>query len=249
MSFGSYLKNQRESKNWTIKELAERLGFSSSYISQLENGTRNPSHKQLATLAKAYQLPEEELKKHWTEGKIQKVSMEGNYKLKMSDVGERRVHEAASKLERGLEELRNTISSDNAYIKTPVIDALSADDLGARLKEAKEFFFLPKNSVPAGHRMFGFRVDGLSLPDAGILAGDFIILDADAKPESGDIVVIAIPDGLVMTYYHERGDYLELRPGAGGKKKDQPSKGEKGSGSARLPRKEVLENGAPHGDP
>src|SRR3989344_5042806 len=198
MSFGSYLKNQRESKNWTIKELAERLGFSSSYISQLENGTRNPSHKQLAVLAKAYQLPEEELKKHWTEGKIQKVSMEGNYKFNIND--------AASKLEQGLEELRNTISSDNAYIKTPVIDALSADDLGARLKEAKEFFFLPKNSVPAGHRMFGFRVDGLSLPDAGILVGDFIILDADAKPESGDIVVIAIPDGLVMTYYHERGD-------------------------------------------
>jgi len=219
MSFGSYLKNQRESKNWTIKELAERLGFSSSYISQLENGTRNPSHKQLAVLAKAYQLPEEELKKHWTEGKIQKVSMEGNYKFNISDVGERRVHEAASKLERGLEELRNTISSDDAYIKTPVIDALSADDLGTRLKEAKEFFFLPKNSVPTGHRMFGFRVDGLSLPDAGILAGDFIILDADAKPESGDIVVIAIPDGLVMTYYHERGDYLELRPETEGFKK------------------------------
>ena len=150
---------------------------------------------------------------------IQKVSIESNYKFNISDVGERRVHEAASKLERGLEELRNTISSDDAYIKTPVIDALSADDLGTRLKEAKEFFFLPKNSVPTGHRMFGFRVDGLSLPDAGILAGDFIILDADAKPESGDIVVIAIPDGLVMTYYHERGDYLELRPETEGFKK------------------------------
>src|SRR3989344_372927 len=219
MSFGSYLKKQRESNKWTIKELAERLGFSSSYISQLENGTRIPSQKQLATFAKAYQLPEEEVRKHWTEGKIQKVSMESNYKFNISDVGEKRVHEAASKLEQGLEELRNTISSDDAYIKTPVIDALSADDLGARLKEAKEFFFLPKTSVPPGHRMFGFRVDGLSLPDAGILVGDFIILDADAKPESGDIVVVATSDGLVITYYHKRGDYLELRPETDGFKK------------------------------
>ena len=57
----SYLKQQRESNEWTIKELADRLGFSSSYISQLENGTRVPSQKQLAILAKAYQLSEEEV--------------------------------------------------------------------------------------------------------------------------------------------------------------------------------------------
>ena len=109
MSFGSYLKRQRESNKWTIKEVAERLGFSSSYVSQLENGTRFPSTKQLATLAKAYELPEEEVRKHWTEGKLHQVSMESNYKFDIKSVGEKRVHEVTSKLEQGLEELKKTI--------------------------------------------------------------------------------------------------------------------------------------------
>lgn len=218
MSFGSYLKKQRESNNWTIKELAERLGFSSSYVSQLENGTRNPSHKQLAAFAKAYQLPEEELKRRWTEGKIQKVSLESNYRFNIKDVGEKRIHEAASKLEEGLEELKKSFSSDG-HFKLPVLVAIPIDDLDGHLSRSSDFVLLPKDGVIPGHRVFGLRVSDLTLPDAGILSGDFIILDADMSPKNGDIVIMSTPDGLVMTYYQERGDHLELRPEKEGFKK------------------------------
>jgi len=223
MSFGSYLKQQRESNNWSIKELAERLGFSSSYVSQLENGARIPSHKQLEILAKAYQLPLEEVRKHWTEGKIQQVSMEGNYKFDIKDAGEKRVHEAASKLEKGLEELKNSFSVDG-HFKLPVLVAIPIDDLDGHLSRTSDFVLLPKDGVTQGHRVFGLRVSDLSLPDAGILAGDFIILDADIRPKNGDIVVMSLPEGLVMTYYHERGDHLELRPEKEGFKKSYPLK-------------------------
>lgn len=218
MSFGSYLKKQRESNNWTIKELAERLGFSSSYVSQLESGARMPSNKQLAAFAKAYHLPEEEVKKHWAEGKIQKVSMQTDYKFNLKDVGEKRVHEVANKLEQGIEELRKTIEVDGHY-KMPVIEMIPVDDLDKHLSRATKFCLLPKDGVPEGHRMFGLYISDIKLPDAGILTGDFIILDADAKPKSGDIVIVATPDGPVMTYYHERGEYLELRPETEGFKK------------------------------
>jgi transcriptional regulator with XRE-family HTH domain len=223
MSFGSYLKQQRESNNWSIKELAERLGFSSSYVSQLENGARIPSHKQLEILAKAYQLPLEEVRKHWTEGKIQQVSMEGNYKFDIKDAGEKRVHEAASKLEKGLEELKNSFSVDG-HFKLPVLVAIPIDDLDGHLSRTSDFVLLPKDGVTQGHRVFGLRVSDLSLPDVGILAGDFIILDADIRPKNGDIVVMSLPEGLVMTYYHERGDHLELRPEKEGFKKSYPLK-------------------------
>lgn len=215
MSFGSYLKKQRESNKWTIKELAGRLGFSSSYISQLENGTRIPSQKQLATFAKAYQLPEEEVRKQWTEGKIQQVSMDGNYKF---DVGEKRVQEATTKLEQGLEELKKSFSGDG-HFKLPVLVAIPIDDLDGHLSRTSDFVLLPKDNVVPGHRVFGLRVSDLTLPDAGILAGDFIILDADMKPKNGDIVVMSTPDGLAMIYYHERGEHLELRPEKEGFKK------------------------------
>lgn len=218
MSFGSYLKKQRESNKWTIKELAERLGFSSSYISQLENGARIPSQKQLATFAKAYQLPEEEVRKQWTEGKIQQVSMEGNYKFGTTGVGDKRVHEAANKLEEGLEELKKSFSGDG-HFKLPVLVAIPIDDLDGHLSRTSDFVLLPKDGVVPGHRVFGLRVSDLTLPDAGILTGDFIILDADAPPKNGDIVIMNTPDGLMMTYYYERGGHLELRPEKEGFKK------------------------------
>mgnify|MGYP001558761938 FL=1 len=218
MSFGLFLKQQRETNGWTIKELADRLGFSSSYISQLENGTRVPSQKQLAILAKAYRVSDEELNKRWAEAKIQKVSMSTNYKFDIKEVGEKRVHEAASRMEQGLEELKKTFSVDDHY-KVPMLKAIPSDDLDSRLKEANEFVFMPQDGIPHGHRPFGLRVSDLLLPDAGILAGDFIILDADAKPKNGDIVIMETPDGPVMTYYHERGDHLELRPETEGFKK------------------------------
>ena len=221
MSFGSYLKKQRESNKWTIKELAERLGFSSSYISQLENGTRIPSQKQLATFAKAYQLPEEEVRKRWTEGKIQQVSMESNYKFDIKGVGEKRVHEAASRLEQGLEELKNSFSVDG-HFKLPVLVAIPIDDLDGHLSRTSDFVLLPKDGGIPGHRVFGLRVSDLALPDAGILSGDFIILDADAPTKNGDIVIMSTPDGLGMTYYQERGDHLELRPEKEGFKKSYP---------------------------
>ena len=218
MSFGSYLKQQRESNSWTIKELAERLGFSSSYVIQLENGARIPSQKQLATLAKVYHLPEEEVKKHWAESKIQKVSMETDYKFNLKDAGEKRVHEAASKLEEGLEELKKSFSSDG-HFKLPVLVAIPIDDLDGHLSRSSDFVLLPKDNVIPGHRVFGLRVSDLTLPDAGILSGDFIIFDADIAPKNGDIVIMSTPDGLVMTYYQERGDHLELRPEKEGFKK------------------------------
>ena len=221
MSFGSYLKQQRESNNWSIKEMAERLGFSSSYISQLENGARVPSNKQLAAFAKAYQLPEEEVKRHWAEGKIQKVSMESDYKFDIKNVGEKRVHEAASKLEEGLEELKKSFSSDG-HFKLPVLVAIPIDDLDGHLSRTSDFVLLPKDNVVPGHRVFGLRVSDLALPDAGILSGDFIILDADAPTTNGDIVIMSTPDGLAMIYYHERGDHLDLRPEKEGFKKSYP---------------------------
>lgn len=186
MSFGSYLKQKREAAGWTTNEIAERMGITQSYVSQLETGFRFPSQKTLTKLAKAYELPEEEVREHWTQGKIQSVSMTTDYKFDVKEVGQR----------------------------VPVLDSiLPIDDLDARVKESTKFYLLPKDSnAPAKHRLFGFKANGLKLMDAGILPGDFVIIDPDAAPKDSDIVVVSTPDGVVMTYFHKRGDFLELRP-------------------------------------
>ena len=218
MSFGSYLRQKREASGRTIKEVAERLGFSSSYVSQLENATRVPSAKQLSVLATAYDVPEADLKKRWTEAKILKVSMDTNYKFSMKEVGEKRVNDATAKLEQGLEDLKKTFSVEG-HFKLPVLVAIPIDNLDDHLSMTNEFVMLPHENFPVDHRVFGIRITDLDLQDAGIIAGDFIILDADMPPKNGDIVIVGTPDGLIMTHYFERGDNLELRPEKEGFKK------------------------------
>ncbi|MFA5125066.1 MAG: helix-turn-helix domain-containing protein [Patescibacteria group bacterium] len=228
MSFGSYLKKQRETNKWTAKDIADRLGFSASYVSQLENDARLPSQKQLSLLAKAYEVSEDELRKQWTESKIQKVSLSSNYKINIKDAGEKRVEEMTHNLEAGLAELKKTITADEvAHYKMPLFSTIPVDDLDLHLKHADEFIFIPKNGIVRDHRIFGIRVSITPFPEAGIIAGDLTMLDADIEINDGDIVVLSTPDGLVMTYYKKRGNSLEITTSQPGIKKTYPVEGVK----------------------
>ena len=192
MSFGSYLKEKRETSGLTTIEIAQRMKITQSYVSQLENDFRFPSQKQLPHLAKAYGIPEEEMRHHWTEGKMRSVSFGREYKFNVKDVGH----------------------------KVPLLDSIKPiDDLEVRLEEARKFYSIPKDDVPTGHRLFGLRANGLQLVDAGILPGDLLIVDIDATPENGDIVIISTQDGVAMTYLHKQGEFLEMRPVFDGFKK------------------------------
>ena len=225
MSFGSYLKRQRETNKWSAKDIADRLGFSASYVSQLENDARLPSQKQLGFLAKAYEVDEDELKKQWTESKIHKVSISTNYKFNIKDAGEKRVEEMTHKLEAGLEELKKTITADEvAHYKMPLFNTIPVEDLDLHLKHAEEFIFIPKNGIVRDHRIFGIRVSDVQFPEAGIIEGDLIMLDADIEASDGDIVVLSTPDGMVMTYFKKRGDFLEIATSNKGFQKSYPDK-------------------------
>ena len=54
--FGRVLKARREELGMTRRELVDASGLSYPYVSQLETGSRLPSHKSLARLARALQL-------------------------------------------------------------------------------------------------------------------------------------------------------------------------------------------------
>jgi len=59
-SLGGRLSKAREEKNFTIKQLAEVLGCSSSYLSGIERGTKTPSEHFLEILEYKARIV-----KHW----------------------------------------------------------------------------------------------------------------------------------------------------------------------------------------
>ncbi len=58
---GKRLKYLRRLKNLTQAQLAERVGLSVNYISQIETGMANPNVKTLISLAQALQVEIKEL--------------------------------------------------------------------------------------------------------------------------------------------------------------------------------------------
>ncbi len=51
-SFGEYVRELREGKNIGVRELARRIQVSASFISDIEQGYRFPSHPVMKRLAK-----------------------------------------------------------------------------------------------------------------------------------------------------------------------------------------------------
>lgn len=62
-AFGKNLQKLREGKDWTQLDLAYRIESSTSHISRLENGHTEPGLLMLFALAKALEVPVEELVK------------------------------------------------------------------------------------------------------------------------------------------------------------------------------------------
>jgi len=60
-ALGLNVRRQREAKQLTQENLAERAGLDPTYISGIERGLRNPGIKNVAKLAKALDLTTAEL--------------------------------------------------------------------------------------------------------------------------------------------------------------------------------------------
>lgn len=66
--------------------------------------------------------------------------------------------------------------------------------------------------VKGGRDVFGLRVAGDSMIEAGILSGDYIFVRKQSHADRGDIVVALIGDEATVKYYYPERDYVRFQP-------------------------------------
>src|SRR4051812_17443199 len=66
--------------------------------------------------------------------------------------------------------------------------------------------------VRGGRDVFGLRVQGDSMVNAGILNGDYIFVRKQSSAETGEIVVALIGDEATVKYYFPEKDYVRFQP-------------------------------------
>jgi repressor LexA len=89
-----------------------------------------------------------------------------------------------------------------------LVDTLSLDE------------FLIKNRTAT----FLLKVSGDSMSEAGILAGDIVLVDKSRVPRSGDIVIAEVDAEWTMKYLKKRGDSVTLIPANPAYKPIKPKK-------------------------
>lgn len=63
-TLGHFLKEKRSAAGLTLRELAEKIGVTAPFLSDIELGRRYPSDGTLADLAKTLRVPINELKRY-----------------------------------------------------------------------------------------------------------------------------------------------------------------------------------------
>jgi len=71
---------------------------------------------------------------------------------------------------------------------------------------------IDRGLVRGGREVFGLRVQGDSMIEAGILSGDYIFVRKQLTASRGDIVVALIGDEATVKYYFPEKDYVRFQP-------------------------------------
>jgi repressor LexA len=102
---------------------------------------------------------------------------------------------------------------DENLLEIQVLGRVAAGlPLLAEENEVVDTVRIDRMMVRGGRDVFGLRVQGDSMVDAGILNGDYIFVRKQASADRGDIVVALIGDEATVKYYFPEKDYVRFQP-------------------------------------
>ncbi|SHI71262.1 repressor LexA [Clostridium amylolyticum] len=97
-------------------------------------------------------------------------------------------------------------------IDIPIVGNVTAGMPILATENIEDFFSLPMNYIKHDRDLFILRVKGQSMIDAGILDGDYAIIEKDATAENGEIVVALIEDEATIKTFYKENDHIRLQP-------------------------------------
>jgi repressor LexA len=92
----------------------------------------------------------------------------------------------------------------------PLLGRVPAGPLDTAVEDLEGY--LPIQARRGAGELFGLRVHGESMRDAGILPGDVVVVRRQARAEAGDIVVALVGDEATVKRLRFRGKRVELKP-------------------------------------
>lgn len=115
----------------------------------------------------------------------------------------------AGKISRGIESVKNPFAARTRTTGIPILGRVAAGQ--PILAEESLEGSLDTNEMFGDVKgLFALRVRGDSMIDAGILEGDYVIVQQQERANTGEIVVALLGDEATVKYYHPRRGSIEL---------------------------------------
>jgi repressor LexA len=101
---------------------------------------------------------------------------------------------------------------DTDIIDIPVVGRIAAGLPLLAEEHILDTVRIDKMLVRGGREVFGLRVTGDSMIEAGMFSGDYIFVRRQSTAQRGDIVVALIGDEATVKYYFPEKDYIRVQP-------------------------------------
>lgn len=112
---------------------------------------------------------------------------------------------------RAIELIKDTVTKKE-IVDIPVIGKITAGQPILAVENIEETFSIPFNFVRSNNDLFILKVSGTSMIDAGILDGDFVIIEKKETASNGEIVAALIENEATLKRFFKEKDYIRLQP-------------------------------------
>lgn len=100
----------------------------------------------------------------------------------------------------------------NDVILTPVVGSIAAGEPIFADQNISEYYPLPSGVYSTANRLFILEVKGDSMINAGILNGDYVIVEQCNSAENGEIIAALIDDSATVKRYYKEEEHIRLQP-------------------------------------
>lgn len=112
---------------------------------------------------------------------------------------------------RAIELIKDTVTKKE-IVDIPVIGKITAGQPILAVENIEETFSIPFNFVRSNNDLFILKVSGTSMIDAGILDGDFVIIEKKETASNGEIVAALIENEATLKRFFKEKDHIRLQP-------------------------------------
>lgn len=122
-----------------------------------------------------------------------------------------------------LNSVREKLDAASNLLRIPLLGTIPAGGPVISDEHVLDYFEVGSDMLRRPQGSFALRVSGLSMIDAGILEGDFVIANRDLEARDGDIVVALVDGENTVKRYRKKGhqvwleaenpDYDDIEPG------------------------------------